>query len=100
MSPNSDQFMMLIRWALSIAAGFAVGHGVSDSTWQLISGIVIAVAPLLWGYFVHTDSAKLAAVEALPDVKSIIVKPSATDGVAAAVKDVSRPKVVSASIAA
>ncbi len=92
---NPDQFMSLVRTGLGMAAGFAIAHGVTNQTWELIAGIVTAVAPLLWGYFVHTDSAKLAAVEALPDVKKIVVGPSATDGVEAAVKDATRPKVVS-----
>ena len=47
-----------------------------------------------------TDSAKLRMVEAMPDIKAIVAKPTATDGVAAAVKDSSRPKVVSAPLAA
>ena len=46
------------------------------------------------------DGAKLRMVEAMPDVKSIVAKPAASDGVAAAVKDSNRPKVVSASMAA
>lgn len=91
---NQDQFMSLIRTGLGVAAGFAIAHGVSDQTWQLIAGIITAVAPLLWGYFAHTDSAKLAAVEALPDVKNIVVKSTATDGVAEAARDADRPKVI------
>jgi hypothetical protein len=42
------------------------------------------------------DSAKIAAVEAIPDVSSISVKASATDGVADALNDPTRPKVVAA----
>lgn len=93
--PNQDQVMGLVRTVLALISGFAIAHGVSDQTWQLVSGGVLALVPLIWTYFVHTDSAKLAAVEALPDVKKIVVGPSATDGVEAAVKDATRPKVVS-----
>jgi hypothetical protein len=47
-----------------------------------------------------SDSLKLRMVEAMPDIRSIVAKPTASDGVAAAVKDSSRPKVVSAPMAA
>jgi hypothetical protein len=40
------------------------------------------------------DSAKMASVEALPDVAKIVVKPTASDGVADAAADRTRPKVV------
>ena len=40
------------------------------------------------------NSAKIAAVEAIPDVTKIEVKATATDGVADAANDPSRPKVV------
>lgn len=46
------------------------------------------------------DSSKLRLVEDMPDIKAIVAKPTASDGVAAAVKDSSRPKVVSAPLAA
>lgn len=48
-----------------------------------------------WGATTHTDSGKIAAVEAIPEVQRIVVARTATNGVAAAVADTSRPKVVS-----
>jgi hypothetical protein len=41
-----------------------------------------------------SDGTKIAAVEALPDVAKIVVKPTASDGVADAAFDRTRPKVV------
>jgi hypothetical protein len=42
------------------------------------------------------DGAKIAAVEAIPQVQKIVVDRTATDGVADAASDPSRPKVVTA----
>ncbi len=44
-----------------------------------------------------SDNSKVRLVEALPDVKSIVMKPSAADGLAAAVLDQGRPKIVAQS---
>lgn len=88
----------------------------------VISAFIAGITPLVtlvWGIIKHSDAskvtdakalppaeklqvaetlpdgAKLRMVEAMPDVRSIVAKSTATDGVAAAVKDESRPKVVS-----
>lgn len=92
---NQDQFMSWFRTTLGGVATLAVEHGiVNGQTATAITGVVVGLVPLLWGYFVHTDSGKLAAVEALPGVEKIITGPDATDGVAAATADRDRPKVV------
>jgi hypothetical protein len=99
--PNQDQFMSWLRTTLSGIGFLVVQRGwATDATVTMVIGAVLSIAPFAWGYFAHTDSAKLAAVEAMPDVKEIVAKSTATDGVAAAVKDSSRPKVVSAPMAA
>jgi hypothetical protein len=114
----------MVRTILALISGFAIAHGITDQTWQLVSGCVLAIVPLVWTYFVHSlsgktasaktlppveklevadtlpDSAKLRMVEAMPDVKEIVARSTATNGVAAAVKDSTRPKVVSAPLGA
>lgn len=47
-----------------------------------------------WSQLTKTDDAKMKMTEALPDVANIVVKPTATDGVAAAAADPTRTKVV------
>lgn len=92
---NQDQFLSWLRTTLGGIGALAVQYGLTNSntaTW--ITGALVAIAPFVWGYFVHTDSAKLAAVEALPGVEKIVTAPNAADGVAAATADRSRPKVV------
>ena len=55
-----------------------------------VAGIVVGV----WSQLTKTDSAKLAAVEAMPSVTKITVAPaSAAPAVAQAAADPSRPKV-------
>lgn len=91
---NQDQLLSFVRTAMGALSAIALTHGIGTSSiWELITGMVLAVAPLLWGYFAHSDSAKLAAVEALPGVQNITVHASAGDGVMAAALDLTRPKV-------
>ena len=92
---NQDQVLSSMRWLATVACGYAVGRGwiTADQTTYIIAA-ALALVPLVFSFLKHTDSAKLAAVEALPDVKEIVTKPTATDGVAAATADPSRPKVV------
>jgi hypothetical protein len=96
---NSDQFLSLVRTILQIAGTVVVSHGVlgiDGASWEIISGAIIVVAPTIWGIMTRTDAAKIASVAAMPDVTKIIVKATATDGVANAAADPSQPKVVTA----
>ncbi len=97
MTPNTDQLMSLLRTLLQIAGTAIVAHGtlgINGAMWEQISGGVLMLAPVVWSMLVHTDAAKIAAVEAMPDITKITVKASATDGIADAANDPSRPKVV------
>ncbi len=95
MRPNLDQVLSATRNILSLVCGFLVGHGyVSADLATAVVGVVMALVPFGWGYYMHTDNEKLKAVEALSDVRTIIVKPTATNGVADAANDMDRPKVV------
>lgn len=97
MKPNLDQVLSLVRAVLSILGTMIVAHGtfgINAGVWEQITGVVLMVAPMVWGMYAHTDSAKLASVEAMPEVTKIVVKTTATDGVATAAEDPNRPKVV------
>ncbi len=88
-----------------VRAGIAALLGVVIGKWPLLSsvlapttqqalGVVIAgIVVGIWSQLTKTDSAKLAAVEAMPDVKTITVSVNAADALAEAVADPSRPKV-------
>ena len=119
---NQDQILSLVRTTLASVSVWAITKGYGDSqTWAVIGGVAALVVPYLWGLYVHSDaqkinavaamtgsqknvafvgvsdSTKLAAVEAMPDVKAIVPVTGATGAVAAAVADPSRPKVIDAS---
>ncbi len=98
MTPNSDQLLSLLRTLLQIAGTAIVAHGtlgINGAMWEQISGGILMLAPIVWSMFAHTDSAKIAAVAAMPDVEKIVVQPKATDGVGAALADPAQTKVVS-----
>lgn len=96
---NQDQLLSILRAVLQIIGTSIVAHGtlgINGAMWEQITGAVIMLAPVLWGVAIHTDSAKIAAVTAMPDVKQIVVKAGAVDGAAQAAADPAQPKVVSA----
>jgi|SRR6267142_688453 len=95
MYPNQDQVLGLVRNLLMLGGGIAVGKGwLTTDQITLIGGAGASIIPLVWTFFAHTDSAKLAAVTALPDVRKIVTVASPTnDAVKAAMNDASQPKV-------
>ena len=103
MTPNLDQILSVIRWLLSVGGplgALLIARGQTPEQVTAVSTAVLALVGALppiisfvWGMFAHTDSAKLAAVEAMPAVTKITVTPTAPDAVAQAAADPSRPKV-------
>ena len=88
-----------------VRAGVAAGFVAAIAKWPILGAYVdpavqvqiAAVAASIivgaWSQLTKTDDAKLRAVEAMPDVANVRIKPTATDGAAAAAADPSRPKV-------
>ncbi len=71
---NQDQLIGLLRNAVSVGGGYAMGRGwLNGEQVTLIGGAVGTLVPLVWTYFAHTDAAKLSAAAAMPDVKKIVV---------------------------
>lgn len=59
-----DQFLSLIRGFLNIATGTLVTSGVlTSSNAMTISGIIMGIAPLVWGFFVHSPTQTIKAAE-------------------------------------
>jgi hypothetical protein len=81
--PNNDQLMSLLRAILAIIGSVLTTHGtLTSGMWEQISGVVLMAAPMAWGMYVHTESAKVAAVAALAadptsPVKGVITENSA-----------------------
>jgi hypothetical protein len=62
----------------------------------VIFGALPPIISLVWGIHAHTDDAKLAVVEAMPDVKAIVAvaNPNPEGAVIAAAENPKRRKVV------
>lgn len=104
---NADQVAALVRILLSVSGplgGWLVYKkvvtpeqlpGLTAAIITLITVVPPAVSAIWSVFFVHTDSAKIAAVTAMPDVKAVVVKPSAPANSAAAeaAADPAQPKV-------
>ncbi len=92
---NQDQFLSWLRTTVGIVGGLAVQYGVTnDSTATAITGAVVAIAPFIWGFFVHTDAAKLQAAGAVPGVRPIEVMSSAAPDLQRLAVDPTVPSVV------
>jgi hypothetical protein len=95
---NSNVVMGILRALVPGLVAYAAGRGwISASSAGDIGAAIITLGAAAWSATTNTDAASLATVAAIPSVAKILVKPSATDGVAAAVDDPSQPKVVSTS---
>jgi len=92
---NQDQLTGMLRIFVPTGIAWAVGKGyVPAGAAGDVGAAILAVIGAAWSYSAHTDSAKLAAVTALPDVKKIITVASpVNDAVKAAMNDASQPKV-------
>jgi hypothetical protein len=70
---NLDQLLGILRVVVPVGTGLLVSQGVIPAgTAADVTTAVLGVGAALWSYFAHTDSAKIAAVAALPDVKKIV----------------------------
>jgi hypothetical protein len=94
--PNLDQVTALLRALLAVIGTVLTTNGtVSSSLWQQITGVIILAIPVIWSMFVHSDTGKLNAVAAMPEVAKIVVEPAHADTAAAtAAADETKPKVV------
>jgi hypothetical protein len=64
MNLTIDQFLSLTRGLLNLGGGALVATGVmSGGTMATVSGIVLNVAGLAWGTFVHSDQQTVKAAQ-------------------------------------
>jgi len=100
---NSTQIESLLRWLLGTSGpigALLIYWGITpDNLGHLLEIVIAAVAviPPLFALYLsiraHTRSREIAAVEAIPEVEKILIKPTATGTVAAVAADPARPKV-------
>lgn len=54
---NLQQVLSFVRWALTLATGWAVGKGyLTADLAASIAAVVLGLVPLLWGFVTHTDA--------------------------------------------
>jgi hypothetical protein len=80
---NPEQLKSGIRWMIATFGPFIIAHGyASQGTLELVGGILISLAPLVWGMFTHTQTNAVAVVDTIakqPDspVKAVVTEPTA-----------------------
>lgn len=80
--------MSLLRTALQMLGTYLVARGVlgadGANLWQLITGIVMMVAPTVWSMFAHSESSQIKNVAEMKDVERVVkADDAAPDGAAA-----------------
>ncbi len=74
MNITQDQVLSVVRWLIATVGGYVVGKGwLSSEQIVLITGVAVAVVPLVWSLFAHTQANQVRAVTAMPGVDKIIV---------------------------
>jgi hypothetical protein len=91
---NQEQFISWLKTTLGFIAGFVVAKGyISESAATAISGAVIAIAPLVWGYVSNTKFAQIKQASTLPEVARVVLKSDVGNDLAAAAADPAQPKI-------
>lgn len=92
--PTQMQFSDWVKTTIAGIAGWAIGHGYGDANlWALIGGVAMLLVPYAWGWVSGTKLAQVQKVAAMPEVASVVIKPSTGNGIAAAAADPSQPKI-------
>ena len=97
--PNQEQVMSLLRTALQMIGTYLVARGVlgadGSNLWQLVSGLVMMIAPTVWSMFAHSEKAQIENVAEIKGVERIVKADNAPpdSAVAKLAADPSQPKV-------
>jgi hypothetical protein len=103
-TPNRAQIMSWLASAstgigwLLLHAGVTLSPTVQSALFgpealTFYSGVIFAVWPLAYGWYIHSRDGKLKAVEAMPGVVNVEIAKNATSDLKAIVADKNRPKV-------
>lgn len=83
-----------VAFVAAVAKWPILGSYIDPSTQTQLAAVVATLVVGVWQQLTKTDNAKVKAAAALPGVAQVVVKKTATDGVAAAAADPAQPKVV------
>ena len=79
---NPEQLKSAVRWMIAPFGPFLIAHGYASSgTLELAGGVLVSLAPLIWGMFTHTESNAVTVVDAIAKepgtpVKAVILDSS------------------------
>ena len=79
---NPEQLKSGVRWVIATFGPFLIAHGYATSgTLELAGGVLVSLAPLIWGMFVHTETNAVAVVDTIakqPDSpgKAVVMEPT------------------------
>lgn len=79
---NAEQVKSFVRWFSATVGPFLISHGyISTGTLEMLGGVIVSLAPLIWSMFVHTQQNAVAIVDTIakqPDspVKAVITEPT------------------------
>lgn len=79
---NPEQIKSFIRWVQATIGPFLITHGYASSgTIELVAGILISLAPLVWSMFTHTEKNAVTVVDAIAQnpnspVKAVVMEPT------------------------
>jgi len=77
---NLEQIKSLIRWLQATVGPILISHGyVSSGNLEMIAGVLISLAPLIWSMVVHTQTNAVAVVDTLAKKPDSGVKAVVTD---------------------
>lgn len=83
MIPNPEQVKSFARWVQATIGPMLISYGyVSSGTLEMIVGVIISLAPLVWSMFAHTETNAVSIVDTIakrPDspVKAVLTEPTA-----------------------
>jgi hypothetical protein len=79
---NTEQLKSAVRWLIATFGPFLIAHGYASSgTLELAGGVLVSLAPLIWGMFTHTETNAVLVVDTLAKkqdspVKAVILEPT------------------------
>jgi hypothetical protein len=79
---NPEQLKSGVRWVIATFGPFLIAHGYATSgTLELAGGVLVSLAPLIWGLVTHTEANAVTVVDTIakqPDspVKAVVMEPT------------------------
>lgn len=82
---NQDQFLGALKIIVPSAVSYLVGKGyIPAGTAADVGTAIVTVLAASWSWWAHRDSARIAAVAAMPDIAKVVIAAGASSTSAAA----------------